>query len=97
VVKETEKKLFAGKPGPGRPKGSANKTTAIIKDAIVAVYADLQDSVEDADKANAHFLKWAKDNATEFYKLASKLIPIQVGGDPDNPVIHEIKRTIVRP
>ena len=81
----------------GRQKGTPNKTTAIIKDAITAVYADLLGSVENADNANAHFLQWAKDNQTEFYKIASKLIPIQVGGDPDNPLIHEIRRTVVRP
>jgi hypothetical protein len=68
-----------GNAGKGRPKGSPNKTTALMKDAITAVYADLQESVEDEDNANAHFLQWAKNNATEFYKLASKLIPIQVG------------------
>jgi hypothetical protein len=43
------------------------------------------------------FLEWAKDNATEFYKLASKLIPLQVSGDPDHPLVHEIRRTVVRP
>jgi hypothetical protein len=83
--------------GRGRPKGSPNKTTAIMKDAITAVYSDLQASVENADNANAHFLLWAKANATEFYKLASKLIPLQVAGDPDHPLVHEIRRSIVRP
>lgn len=83
--------------GRGRPKGALNKTTTIMKDAITAVYADLQESVENVDNANAHFLEWAKDNATEFYKLASKLIPIQVSGDPNAPLIHEIRRTVVRP
>lgn len=86
-----------GNAGKGRPKGSPNKTTAIMKDAIAAVYADLQASVEDAGNANAHFLAWAKENATDFYKLASKLIPVQLSGDPDHPLIHEIRRTIVRP
>ncbi len=30
--------------------------------------------------------EWAKENPTDFYKLASKLIPVQIGGDPDNPI-----------
>jgi hypothetical protein len=86
-----------GNAGKGRQKGVPNKTTAIMKDAITAVYSDLQASVENADNANAHFLQWAKDNATEFYKLASKLIPVQLSGDPDHPLVHEIRRTVVRP
>ena len=28
-------KITGGKPGPGRPKGSRNKTTAILKDALL--------------------------------------------------------------
>ncbi len=70
---------------PGRPKGSVNKTTAVIKDAIAAVYERLQDKNGD-EKGHGHLLEWAEGNPTEFYKLASKLIPIQVGGDPDNPL-----------
>lgn len=70
-----------GNAGKGRPKGSTNKATAIIKDAITSVYADLQESVEGAENANAHFLAWAQANATEFYKLAAKLIPVQVTGE----------------
>jgi hypothetical protein len=30
--------------------------------------------------------EWAAENKTEFYKLYARLIPVQVSGDPDNPV-----------
>lgn len=78
----------------GRVKGTPNKATATIKEAITSVYADLQAT---AGKEHGHFLAWAKDAPTEFYRLAAKLIPVQVGGDPDNPVVHEIRRRIVDP
>lgn len=68
-----------GKPGPGRPKGSPNKTTTLMKDAISAVYADLQNQFPDRD--HGHFFTWASTYPTEFYKLASKLIPLQVSGE----------------
>lgn len=67
-----------GNAGKGRPKGSPNKTTALMKDAITSVYADLQ---EGSGGGNNHFLHWASDNPTEFYKLASKLIPVQLGDE----------------
>lgn len=86
--------MAAGRKTGGRRKGTPNKTTATIKEAITSVYADLQ---AETGQEHGHFLAWAKDSPTEFYKLAAKLIPIQLGGDPDNPVIHEIRRSIVRP
>lgn len=73
--------MAAGHKTGGRQKGSVNKTTALMKDAITAVYADLQDSVEESDNPNAHFFEWAKSNETEFYKLASKLLPLQINGE----------------
>ena len=81
-------KVGDGTPGPGRPKGSVNKTTATMKAAIQSVYDKLQ---EERGGNHGHFLNWAKSEPTEFYRLASKLIPIQVGGDEDNPI-----RTVVR-
>ena len=65
----------AGNRGKGRPKGAANRTTVAMKDAITSVYADLQ---SETGKDNGHFLDWAKSNPTEFYKIASKLIPVNV-------------------
>ena len=66
--------------GKGRPKGVPNKSTATMKAAIQSVYDRLQ---EDSGEPHGHFLGWAQENETEFYKLAAKLIPIQIGGDPD--------------
>lgn len=89
IVKNSAKPPAAGK---GRPKGAKNKTTTIMKEAMIAVYDDLQ---KDADpkKPHAHFIQWAKANDTEFYKLASKLLPIQLTGDDgeDIKVAHSIE------
>jgi hypothetical protein len=68
----------AGNRGLGRPKGAKNKTTVVMKDAITAVYADLQ---EETGKEHGHFLDWAKTNATEFYKIAAKLLPMDVNAN----------------
>ncbi len=87
-VKKTDKKLFAGKAGPGRPKGVANKSTVVMKAAIMSVYEALQAKT---GNDHGHFLEWAEQNSTEFYKLAAKLIPVQVeGGGEDGAIIHKI-------
>lgn len=61
--------------GKGRVKGVPNKATVAMKEAIMHVYAALQDK---NGKDHGHFVDWAVDNPTEFYKLAAKLIPVQL-------------------
>ena len=75
-------KITGGKPGPGRPKGSPNKTTAAAKDAIAQAAAEL-------GGAN-RLVSWAKEdpkNEHAFWAtIYPKLLPLQVGGDPANPL-----------
>lgn len=54
----------------GRPKGSPNKVTAGMKAAVMAAFEDLGGI--DA------FVEWGSANKTEFYKIASRLIPTEV-------------------
>lgn len=68
------------KGNPGKPKGAVMKTTKLVKEVFADVFTELQN-----DK-DAKLLEWAKKNPTEFYKLASRLIPIQLSGDADNPL-----------
>lgn len=65
---------------PGKPKGAVNKSTRIVKEHFANVFNNLQ-----GDK-KANLEVWAKENPTEFYKLASKLIPVQLTGDEENPI-----------
>ena len=66
-----------GRPGPGRPPGALNRTTVIMRDAVTAVFQDLQ-----ADHGGKgpypHFFEWAKGNPSEFYRIAAKLMPQQL-------------------
>jgi hypothetical protein len=58
---------------PNAPKGRSgpNKFTGTVKSAFEAVFKDLQ-----VDPKQPHALgQWAKEQPTEFYKLAAKLIP----------------------
>lgn len=85
TVKKTGENLIGkGKPGPGRPKGQPNKQTAAIKDMIVQAL----------DKAGGvdYLLTQAEDNPNAFLSLVGKVLPLQVSGDPENPLkhIHEI-------
>lgn len=72
-------------PGPGRPKGSVNKTTALLKDAILkaAAMADPAATL-DAEGTLEGYLKWAaKETPGPFLSLVGKVLPLQVSGGED--------------
>ena len=82
-----------GARGRGRPRGSINKVHAAAKDAI----AQAAEGLGGADRMIA-WAREAPENERAFWAtIYPKLIPVQVGGDPDNPLVHEIRRSIVRP
>lgn len=68
----------------GRIAGVPNKITTAVKDAMMAVYSDLQSAAasEGVDIGpNSHFKVWALGNPTEFYKLWAKMLPTEVKAD----------------
>ena len=78
----------------GRKKGTPNKTTALLKDAILKAATDAGDG-----DLSAYLLKQTNDNPVAFMSLLGKVLPMQVGGDPGNPLeqVHRIERTLVSP
>lgn len=90
---QTGKNGARGTKGPGRPKGSPNKTTAILKDAIL--------QAAEAAGGNGGMVGYLTLQATEnpgaFMTLLGKVLPMQIAGDPDAPLIHVITRQIIDP
>lgn len=70
---EPKTRVGDGTPGPGRPKGVANKTTKLAKEAIAEAF----DRLGGADR----LVSWAQehpDNEKVFFTtLLPKLIPVQ--------------------
>lgn len=64
----------------GRPKGVPNKITRTVRAAFEEAFRLIN---EDQTKPYA-LGEWAKKNPTEFYRLASKLIPVQVAATVDD-------------
>ena len=73
--------------GIGRPKGSQNRSTVLIKEAIMAVYQDLQ---ENAGGEHRHFLAWAAANSGQFYRMCLRLLPLQIEANVDGPMIGTV-------
>lgn len=72
-----------GNAGKGRPKGSQNKSTVKVKEAFEAAFEAL--GGVDA------LVTWGATEKSEFYKLYSRLLPVQITGDKDNP-LHTVTR-----
>ena len=94
---ETSKVVpFAAKKPPnagmGRPKGSRNKTTALLKDAILkaATAAGGGDMV-------AYLQVQAAENPGPFLSLLGKVLPLQISGPNGGAIRSDIRITIVDP
>ena len=83
--------------GMGRPKGSKNKTTALLKDAILQAAENAGNKVGQAGIVS-YLEQQASENPGPFLTLLGKVLPMTVAGDVENPlnVIHKIERQIVR-
>jgi dihydroorotase len=68
----------AGNRGLGRPKGAKNKANRAIKNAFVEAF-------EKAGGVDG-LVQWAIENRTDFYKLVSKLIPVEVEANVEHVI-----------
>ena len=72
--------LITGKnPGPGRPKGSTNKVTRTLKEAILQAF----DEVGAVD----YLVSVAREDPRTFCALLGKVLPMQVEGHNGEPII----------
>lgn len=79
----------AGAPTPGRKKGQVNKTTALLKDAIIQA----------AEKAGgkgglvSYLETQAAENPGPFLSLLGKVLPLQIQGPgADGKIVIEINK-----
>jgi hypothetical protein len=85
TVKKTKSNLPGA--GPGRPKGVPNKTNGAIKDMILAALGEAGGVDYLVRKAND------PRTASAFLGLVGKVLPMQVIGDPENPLQHSLTIT----
>jgi hypothetical protein len=79
---------------PGKPKGAISKTTRAAKEAI----AFAAEGLGGAERLVAWAQEDPKNEAAFWTSIYPKLLPLQVAGDPDNPLvtISKIERVLVR-
>lgn len=79
------------KAGPGRPKGTPNKATKLLKDAILKAAEDVGEDNNGKDGIVGYCRHLAKTEPKAFSTLMGKVLPTQVTGDPENPIQHALK------
>lgn len=89
MIKIAKNKNLVGK-HTGRPKGAVNKTTAGVKEAIEFAASGLGGA--------ERMIAWCKEDAANerifWGNIYPKLLPLQVSGDPDNPLFPKIINVI---
>lgn len=65
----------------GRKKGTPNKVTALLKDAILQAGAAAH-----PDGMVGYLTKQANESPAAFMTLLGKVLPTQISGDEDNPL-----------
>jgi hypothetical protein len=90
TVKQTAE-IGKGLAGPGRPKGIPNKTTALLKDAILKAAERAGNKVGD-DGMVSYLEVQATENPGPFMSLLGKVLPMQFTGEVNGDII--IRATI---
>lgn len=93
---QPKKGVNRGNAGKGRPKGAKNKTTTLLKDAILKAAEQAGNRVG-GDGLVSYLEAQAIENPGPFMSLLGKVLPMQIAGDPEAPIVHRIERVIVRP
>lgn len=73
----------------GRKKGTPNKQTAAVKDMVLTALSDVG--------GVKYLVRQANENPTAFMTLVGKVIPLQVAGDPENPIKSVVRIELVGP
>ncbi len=84
---------------PGRPKGVPNKTTQLLKDAILlAAKAADPSSDNPAHKSLEGYLSWAaRETPGPFLGLLGKVLPMQIAGTDADGNPSEIIIRVIKP
>jgi hypothetical protein len=79
-------------PGPGRPKGSPNRITKALKDAIILAAEEAGYDGQGQDGLVGYLKHVADTDVKAFCGLLGRVLPMQVPGDDDGAITVVIQR-----
>ena len=89
---------IAGKRGPGRPKGSPNKVTRDIRQAVLDAAAEVGENGEGSGGLKGFIKRLALEKPEAVATLLGKILPTQaqITGEDGGPITYEFVTGIVR-
>ena len=78
--------------GNGRPKGIPNKTTALLKEAIIKAAEAVGEDGKGRGALTGYCTFLARDEPKAFAQLLGKVVPMQVTGEDGGALVVEITR-----
>jgi hypothetical protein len=81
----------------GRSKGTPNKTTALLKEAIIRAAETVGEDMQGKGKLTGYCRFLAKTEPKAFAQLLGKVLPMQVTGEDGGALKAEVQITIVDP
>jgi hypothetical protein len=87
--KVTEKTIGTGKRGPGRPKGSVNKVTGLLREAILAA----AEQAGGEGGTVAYLRRQADEHPAAFMSLLARVLPTQLVDEKDEELQVVIFKT----
>ena len=72
-----------GDPRAGRPKGTQNKTSIAAKEAYALAFEGLG--------GVQGLVEWAQRNKSQFYKIHSKLIPVELNSGAEGGLVMRVE------
>lgn len=70
----------------GRQKGTPNKTTGVLKEAIVLAAEQVGEDNKGKDGLTGYLRRVAKEDIKAFAGLLGRVLPLQVAGDGGGPL-----------
>lgn len=83
---EPKEGVNTGNAGKGRPKGAANKTTALLKEAIIRAAEEHGEDNRGTNGLTGYCRYLASTEPKAFATLLGKVLPMQVTGEDGGPI-----------
>lgn len=98
---QDNKRIGKGKAGPGRPKGVPNRTTTLLKDAILVAAELAGDDYKEKGRGEGGLVGYLRvqaiDNPGPFMGLVGKVLPTQLTGANGGAIAHRVEWSVVDP